>query len=56
MSGVAKDAGLIADAMRSAGVDTGLMEAGRDAFRRADAAGHGDEDMAAVVHTFRPQP
>lgn len=52
--GVVKDAGLIAAAMHAAGVDSGVMEAVRDAFARADAAGHGDEDMAAVVHAFRP--
>jgi 3-hydroxyisobutyrate dehydrogenase len=54
VSGVVKDAGLIAAAMRSAGVDAEVMEAVGEAFRRAEAAGHGDEDMAAVVHAFRP--
>jgi 3-hydroxyisobutyrate dehydrogenase len=56
VSGVAKDTGLIAAAMREAGVDSGFLEAARDAFRRAAGAGHGDEDMAAVVHAFRPAP
>lgn len=56
VSGVVKDTGLITDAMRGAGVDSGVMEAVRAAFGRADAAGHGDEDMAAVVHAFRPAP
>lgn len=53
--GVVKDAGLIADAMRTVGVDTGVMEAARAEFRAAADAGHGDEDMAAVVHAFRPK-
>ena len=56
VTGVVKDTGLIAAAMRAAGVDSGVMEAVRDAFRRAAAAGHGEEDMAAVVHAFRPAP
>jgi 3-hydroxyisobutyrate dehydrogenase len=54
VGGAAKDSGLIAAAMRDAGVDSGVMQAVRDAFRRADDAGHGDKDMAAVVHAFRP--
>jgi 3-hydroxyisobutyrate dehydrogenase len=53
VSGVVKDAGLITAAMRSAGVDSRVMEAVMDEFRAADAAGHGDEDMAAVIHAFR---
>ena len=54
VSGVVKDAGLISAAMHSVGVHGGVMDAVRDAFRRAEAEGHGDEDMAAVVHAFRP--
>jgi 3-hydroxyisobutyrate dehydrogenase len=53
VSGVVKDAGLITAAMRSAGIDSRVMEAVMDEFRAADAAGHGDEDMAAVIHAFR---
>ena len=56
VTGVTKDAELIAAAMRGAGVDSGVMEAVREAFRRTADAGHGDEDMAAVVHAFRPAP
>jgi 3-hydroxyisobutyrate dehydrogenase len=56
VSGVVKDLGLIAAAMRGAGVHAEVAEAVADAFRKADAAGHGDEDMAAVVHAFRPKP
>jgi 3-hydroxyisobutyrate dehydrogenase len=56
VGGVAKDTALIASAMRASGVDSGFLEAAHEAFRRAAAAGHGDEDMAAVVHAFRPAP
>ena len=55
VSGVVKDLGLIAAAMRGADVHDGVVEAVAAAFRTADTAGHGDEDMAAVVHAFRPQ-
>ena len=55
VSGVVKDLGLIAAAMRGAHVHDGVVEALAAAFRRADTAGHGDEDMAAVVHAFRPR-
>src|SRR5215210_4200109 len=54
VSGVVKDLGLIGAAMRGADVRSEVLEAVRAAFRAADAAGHGDEDMAAVVHAFRP--
>ena len=54
VSGVVKDLGLIAAAMRGADVHDGVVEALAAAFRAADTAGHGDEDMAAVVHAFRP--
>jgi 3-hydroxyisobutyrate dehydrogenase len=56
VSGVVKDLGLIAEAMRGADVHTGVVDAVADAFRTTEAAGHGDEDMAAVVHAFRPKP
>ena len=55
VGGVVKDLGLIAAAMRGADVSSGLVDAVTAAFRSADAAGHGDEDMAAVVHAFRPK-
>jgi 3-hydroxyisobutyrate dehydrogenase len=54
VSGIVKDLGLIAAAMRGADVHDGVVEALAAAFRTADTAGHGDEDMAAVVHAFRP--
>ena len=42
---------------RCAGVDVhdGVVEAVAAAFRTADTAGHGDKDMAAVVHAFHPR-
>jgi 3-hydroxyisobutyrate dehydrogenase len=55
VSGVVKDLGLIAAAMRGTDVHDGVVEAVAAAFRAADTAGHGDEDMAAVVHAFRPK-
>jgi 3-hydroxyisobutyrate dehydrogenase len=53
VAGVVKDLGLIGAAVQTAGVDSGLVEAMLRAFRTAEAAGHGDDDMAAVVHAFR---
>ena len=40
--------------MRGADVRNDVVDAVAEAFRTAEAAGHGDEDMAAVVHAFRP--
>ncbi len=55
--GAVKDAELISAAVRAADVHEGMAEAVAAAFRAAQAAGHGDEDMAAVVHAFRhPRP
>ena len=54
VSGVVKDLGLIAAAMRDVDVHDGVVEALAAAFRTADTAGHGDKDMAAVVHAFHP--
>jgi 3-hydroxyisobutyrate dehydrogenase len=57
VDGVVKDLGLIAAAMRGAEVHDGVVEAVAGAFRAAQEAGHGDDDMAAVVHAFRsPRP
>jgi 3-hydroxyisobutyrate dehydrogenase len=56
LSGAAKDAGLIVSAMRGAGVNSGLMEAVLAACRAGEQAGHGDKDMAALIHSFRPRP
>lgn len=42
-----KDTRLIADAARKAGIAVDVTEAAGERFRRADAAGHGSEDMIA---------
>ncbi|WP_305785343.1 NAD(P)-dependent oxidoreductase [Symbioplanes lichenis] len=52
LDGVGKDQRLIADAMRAAGTDTTLIEAVIDRVGAASAAGHGDEDMSAVIHAY----
>ena len=52
--GAIKDTGLIADAMRETGTDAALMDAVRQQFRKAAESGHGEQDMAAVFHAFRP--
>jgi 3-hydroxyisobutyrate dehydrogenase len=46
--GAAKDARLIQEAGRAAGVDLAIIEAARRHFERAVADGHGDLDMAAT--------
>jgi 3-hydroxyisobutyrate dehydrogenase len=48
LDGAAKDADLIVAAARDAGADLAVIEAVRDHFARALAAGHGDQDMAAT--------
>jgi 3-hydroxyisobutyrate dehydrogenase len=48
LAGAAKDADLIVAAAREAGVDLAVIEAARDHFARALAAGHGDKDMSAT--------
>jgi 3-hydroxyisobutyrate dehydrogenase len=53
LEGAAKDAGLIADALRSAGVSSVLMDALRSRFDAAVEAGHRGEDMASVVEAFK---
>jgi 3-hydroxyisobutyrate dehydrogenase len=49
----AKDAGLVDDAARAAGLDLPLPAAIRDQMAKAIAAGHGDEDMAATIWAAR---
>ena len=44
----AKDAGLVADAARDAGLDLPLPALIRDQMGKAVQAGHGDEDLAAT--------
>jgi 3-hydroxyisobutyrate dehydrogenase len=47
LSNAAKDSRLIVEAARSAGVRMDVTEAGVERFRRAEAQGHGGDDMAA---------
>ncbi|WP_030910340.1 NAD(P)-dependent oxidoreductase [Streptomyces sp. NRRL F-5126] len=47
LSNAAKDTRLILAAAQAAGVRMDVTEAGAERFRRAEATGHGDEDMAA---------
>jgi 3-hydroxyisobutyrate dehydrogenase len=49
----AKDAGLVVEAARAAGLDLPLPAAIRDQMDKAVAAGHGDEDMAATILASR---
>ncbi|MET0236613.1 MAG: NAD(P)-dependent oxidoreductase [Kibdelosporangium sp.] len=53
LDGGLKDAGLIADAMRSSGTDPAIVTAVAGLMQRAVAGGHGGDDMAAVYHGFR---
>lgn len=53
LDGLLKDLGLIRSAVGSAGVDPAVADALLDVFQRASDAGHGGEDIAAVVSTFR---
>lgn len=53
LDGVVKDTDLILAALRGAGADTTLADAVRDRLAVASAAGHGQEDMSAVVHAYR---
>ncbi|HEY7597661.1 MAG TPA: NAD(P)-dependent oxidoreductase [Actinophytocola sp.] len=54
LGGAVKDAGLILQALRDTGVDERLMAAVHAQLSSAADAGHGDKDMAAVIHTTRP--
>ena len=55
VSGVVKDFGLIAAALRGVDVRTEIVDAVAAVFGSAEAAGHGGDDMAAVVEAFRPR-
>ncbi len=52
LDGAVKDSGLIAEALRTAGTDDRLMETLHALFADAAAAGHAEDDMAAVAETF----
>jgi 3-hydroxyisobutyrate dehydrogenase len=54
LDGGRKDLGLITDAAMSAGVDRALLDGVRALFDAASAAGHGDEDLAAVYTALTP--
>ncbi|NRQ30576.1 NAD(P)-dependent oxidoreductase [Nonomuraea sp. NN258] len=51
-----KDTRLITEAGAAAGVRLDLVAAAGDRFRRAEAAGHGDEDMSATYFASFDQP
>ncbi|MEE1841238.1 MULTISPECIES: NAD(P)-dependent oxidoreductase [unclassified Streptomyces] len=53
LSTALKDTRLILDAAASAGVRLDLVEASADRFVRAEAAGHGGEDMIATYYAGR---
>jgi 3-hydroxyisobutyrate dehydrogenase len=54
LDGLRKDIDLMVDAASSAGVGRTLLAALVDVYGRASAAGHGADDIAAVVTSFRP--
>jgi 3-hydroxyisobutyrate dehydrogenase len=51
-----KDAGLVLDAARGAGLELPGVEAVRAQFERAARAGHADEDLAAAYLALAPNP
>lgn len=53
LRGAEKDAGLILEAAREAGVDLAVTDAVRRHMARAVELGHGDEDMAATYYAHR---
>lgn len=53
LGGAAKDAGLIRAAMRASGTDQELMATEQHWYDAAANAGHGDDDMAAVITAVR---
>lgn len=54
VDGVVKDVGLIISAADQAGVPSDLLESVQGLFRRTSEAGHGADDMAAVISAFSP--
>ena len=48
-----KDARLVLEAAEAGGLDLPLMRTAEAQFARAEAEGHGDEDLAAVHHAVR---
>jgi 3-hydroxyisobutyrate dehydrogenase len=49
-----KDADLVLDAAATGGLELPVLEAVRERLRRAEASGHGDEDMAATYWASAP--
>lgn len=54
LDGLLKDLGCIRDATSAAAVPTDLIDAVMGVYRAASGAGHGRDDIAAVVSSFRP--
>jgi 3-hydroxyisobutyrate dehydrogenase len=52
LDGVRKDLGLMIDAARGADLRDDLLSTVRGLYDDASAAGHGDDDLAAVYHAF----
>jgi 3-hydroxyisobutyrate dehydrogenase len=52
LDGVSKDVELITDAAGRAGVDTTLLNALGEVYRKASDLGYGKDDMSAVIRTF----
>ncbi|MDT7744117.1 MAG: 3-hydroxyisobutyrate dehydrogenase [Actinomycetota bacterium] len=52
LDGVIKDMNLVRDAMTEAGTSTALADAIADRLAAASSSGHGEKDMAAVVHAY----
>lgn len=52
LDGLGKDVGLITDAAQRAGVDTTLLGALSQVYRRASELGYGKSDIAAVIRCF----
>jgi 3-hydroxyisobutyrate dehydrogenase len=56
LSLAAKDARLVLDAARSAGLELPLPALVRDQIGKAIEAGHGDEDMSTTFLASCPEP
>jgi 3-hydroxyisobutyrate dehydrogenase len=52
LDGLGKDVALIADAAQRAGIDTTLLSALGEVYRRASELGYGHSDIAAVIRSF----
>jgi 3-hydroxyisobutyrate dehydrogenase len=52
LDGVIKDMNLVRDAMTEAGTSSALADAIADRLAAASSSGHGEKDMAAVVHAY----